>query len=881
MGVTANFIAKMLPSTPVFVGSFSDSDPTAVAADFTAAINWGNNNNSAGTVTASSSTPGLFLITGTNLYNVATIYNVSILVQDNVGDSTTISSLAAVTNGPVLTPIPTTANFTQNMQPSSRVTIGFLYDSTPNISASDLTASIDWGNGNNSAGTLTPVPTTPGLFSISGTNLYTVATNYNITIAVQDNLGDSTTVNSTAVVTDGPVLTPIPATVSFTAGAQPSTPVAVGSFYDKTPGAQASDFTASINWGTGQQSSPGIVTASLTTAGLFVVSGTYLYATPGTDNISIQVHDNLGDSTTIASTADVTNTPVLTPNPPITASFTVDSLPTSPVTLGSFFDSNTSAVESDFTATINWGNGNTSVGTITAAPGTSGLFSISGVNLYTVATNYDISILVQDNVGDSTTVRAVADVTTGPVLTPIPVTASFTKGMLPSSPVTVGFVYDSSPDVQASDLTATISWGNGNTSVGTVTASSTIPGLFAIAGTNLYDVATDDTISILVQDNLGDSTTINSIADVTSGPILTPLPATVNFTAGVQPASPVTVGSFYDSNSNAQASDFTATINWGAGQQSTAGTVTASATIPGLFMVSGTYLYAAPGTYNVSIQVHDNLGDSIVINSTAVVTTGLTAIPATIYLTAGVPPSSPVTVGSFYDSASGAQASDFTATIDWGNGQNSPGTVTASSTTPGLFLITASYIYPAPGNYTVSITIQSDLTNSINAMNSNAIVVLNVVATSANFGFTGALDPNTDNGPYASTGYTNTNRPTFSGTAVPFSTVELYGKYWGADAVEPLGETVANAAGQWILPTGPLTPGTYTITATVTPPGSYPSSANTFANNGLVYIDMAPPKVKVAHHKTAKPTEPHSVARRNVPLSHHKPDLRRRPHHPS
>src|SRR5208282_2663739 len=69
---------------------------------------------------------------------------------------------------------------------------------------------------------------------------------------------------------------------------------------------------------------------------------------------------------------------------------------------------------------------------------------------------------------------------------------------------------------------------------------------------------------------------------------LTPIPASVNFIAGVSPSAPVTIGSFIDSNPEAIQSDFTATINWGNGH-TTAGTIVATPTA-GRFDITGTNL---------------------------------------------------------------------------------------------------------------------------------------------------------------------------------------------------------------------------------------------------------------------------------------------------
>ena len=318
---------------------------------------------------------------------------------------------------------------------------------------------------------------------------------------------------------------------------------------------------------------------------------------------------------------------------------------------------------------------------------------------------------------------------------------------------------------------------------------------------------------------------------------LTPIPASVNFIAGVSPSTPVRIGSFLDSNTAAIAGDFTATITWGDGNVS-AGTVSAVSGSPGLFSVSGTNLYAKAGTYQIAITVQDNLGATANIKSTAAVTNPvLTPIGTTATFTAGILPVNPVFVGSFYDSDSTASAGSFTASISWGDGNVSSGTVTKSTSNPALFVASGANLYTTPGDYPVIIQVQ-DQTGHSTTINSTAVVNSNQV-----YRFTGGLAPIPGNGPSAASGYTNTNRPTFSGTAPPFATIELYARPNAYDVNNPLGIAIASASGQWTLATGPLADGIYSVTAVVTPASGYPVPMQPLANNGRVVIDTVAPTI--------------------------------------
>jgi hypothetical protein len=347
---------------------------------------------------------------------------------------------------------------------------------------------------------------------------------------------------------------------------------------------------------------------------------------------------------------------------------------------------------------------------------------------------------------------------------------------------------------------------------------------------------------------------------------LTPIPASVNFIAGVSPSTPVIIGSFLDSNTAALTGDFTATINWGDGH-TTAGTILPTPTA-GRFDIDGTNLYLTPNTYTVAITVNDFQAHSATIDSTAFVAApALTPIGATATFVTGVQPGTPVPIGSFLDSNPNAVPGNFTATITWGNGQSSSGVVTASTTT-GLFVVSGTNLYTNTGIYPILISVQDNLGDSIN-ITSTALVNTNQV-----YGFTGGLANSIVNGPLAANGYTNTNRPTFSGTAAPFAIVQLYARYLNVDAELPLGEAVASANGQWTLTTGPLARGVSVVTAVVTIPAGYPSTAMTLSNqNGtnLVYIDLAPAPVKRPPHRRVEAPHPKIHTTKPAMLKPHGP----------
>ena len=74
------------------------------------------------------------------------------------------------------------------------------------------------------------------------------------------------------------------------------------------------------------------------------------------------------------------------------------------------------------------------------------------------------------------------------------------------------------------------------------------------------------------------------------------------------------VATFNDTDSTAVASDFTASINWGDGSSTSAGTITEDAS--DLFHVSGTHIYTSPGSFSVTVTVKDMTNGTLYATNT-------------------------------------------------------------------------------------------------------------------------------------------------------------------------------------------------------------------------------------------------------------------------
>ncbi len=427
---------------------------------------------------------------------------------------------------------------------------------------------------------------------------------------------------------------------------------------------------------------------------------------------------------------------------------------------------------------------------------------------------------------------------------------------VPFSGEVAGVIDTSDLNPQPTDFTATINWGDGNTTAGQVVSLAVpVPNVFEIDGTHTYTQGGTLTTTISVTGPNGQTASQHGTAIVTAAP-LTIAANAVTGKAGVAIPN-ATVATFLDPNTTGTA-DFNALISWGDGHSS-AGTVQGS---NGVFTVTGSNTYFAAGTFSFTVTVvgaGGSLSSSATGQATIAPSPPYTLTSRQIVATVGQPLVN-ATVASFTDPNNGSagtnndSASIFTASINWGDGHTTAGVVQGAT---GTFNILGSYTYTVPGTYSVAVTLgdQSGRT----ATTTGTALVTNT-PSAPNFNFTGGLALVATNGSKAVFGITNNNRPEFSGTAPPFSIVQLNAGPTAVDATLSLGQAIASATGQWTLTANPLANGTYFVTATVTPPGSYPQFTTSLtANSGVVVIHASRPHVvaETTHHKTHRASVKH------------------------
>ena len=204
-------------------------------------------------------------------------------------------------------------------------------------------------------------------------------------------------------------------------------------------------------------------------------------------------------------------------------------------------------------------------------------------------------------------------------------------------------------------------------------------------------------MTVTVQDSLGTTARGTATSSVLDAPI-DASGESLNATAGADWSG--TVATFSNGDASAPAGDFTVAIDWGDGSSSN-GTVISDG--GGNFHVVADHVWETYGTPTVFVDIQDAGG------SESIATTNVTVADANINPSAASPvftegSSSQQTVATFADDNSFATAGQFTATIDWGDGDTTSGTVVADE---GGFDVLGTHSYAHAGNPTISVMINS------------------------------------------------------------------------------------------------------------------------------------------------------------------------------
>jgi len=590
------------------------------------------------------------------------------------------SLLTVVPTGVVITPV------------EGKVFTGSVATFTSADTLADMSATVDWGDGTTDVGT---VSGGGGNFTVAGIHTYAEDGSEMVSVAIVDSADLTTaTAASTATISEGTFFLLSGGTISATEGTA-VTGFQAATFNDPGSPDTAADFASTIDWG------DGVTTAGTISGGggNFTVTGNHTYADELNGSYHVAVTEPSASFTLgpIGNGVRVADADILSLTTAAAISTTEGAAFTG-ATLATFSDAGfASNVAGDFTASVDWGDGTTGVGTVSGGGGAD--LTVSGVHTYVDEGSFPVTITLSDDApgtaaATATTTATVAEGDFGNLL---PMTVTPTEGQAFSGGV-ASFTDAGNPDQVAGDFSATINWGDGTTTTGTVSGSTGGP--FTISGAHTYaDEGSFKVLAAFADDSPSTlSATITSTAAVADGDTLLAGTATLSATEGATFTG--TVATFSDTTyAGNLPADFTATIDWGDGTTDV-GTVSGGG---GTFTVSGSHSYAEEGSLNASIVLSDDAPGTAKGTATTSIDVADAPLSATaVAITSPEYATFSGLVATFTDADPNGTAADYTATIAWGDGVTSAGTIAASG---GGFIVSGSHAYGEDGTHTFTATI--------------------------------------------------------------------------------------------------------------------------------------------------------------------------------
>ena len=268
----------------------------------------------------------------------------------------------------------------------------------------------------------------------------------------------------------------------------PETFSSLGTFIDTGGNDPLTNYSVVINWGDGSTNA-----GTITGTGPFNISDTHTYTEFGTYQVVMMVTDVDGAIGQATDTITVNDAPITATAIATTLAAVEGSAFTGAV--ATFTDGNPDGHLSDFSATINWGDGSTSNGQISYDANNS-TYTIDGTHTYPEFGNYPVSVAVADKGGSTSAASELMVVADAP-LSPVPLTFTSIEGSRFTG--TVGTFTDANSDGTVTDYTATIDWGDNTTTFGATIERAGLS-TFDVLGTHVYTQYGTYTVSITVDD---------------------------------------------------------------------------------------------------------------------------------------------------------------------------------------------------------------------------------------------------------------------------------------------------------------------------------------------------------------------------------------------
>ena len=554
-----------------------------------------------------------------------------------------------------------------------------------------FTATVDWGDDTTSAATVSFLA---GLGTITSHHVYADDGMYVVGLSITDAANRTLFASTTATVGNvPPTITPAE-DQTIVEDAELSLDVATFAdpgFTNQSAGS-AETFTATIDWGDGTPvdvSTPKVTQGGQGTFTAGTVTGAHTYAGSGDYLVTLTVIDD--DNGTASATfqvavEDINVAPSVGSIEPLSAEEGAS------VSLAAPFG-DPSEVSGSHTAVIQWGDAATSAGTVSFDNGQG---TVSGDHVYADDGNYAITVTITDGEGLSGQGTSSATIANAaPTVTAAADQAADED--TPLSLVVATFIDPGFDTVSTSEtFVAEIDWGDGTLESGTTTwttGSEGVPTRGQVAGTHSYAIPGDYVVTVSVTDDDGGSH--QDTFTVTVRP--TDLPPRILSAADVSGDEGQLVsfvGTFTDVG---DLSSHTAFVDWGDGNT----TQTTIAISGNVATAVADHAYQQDGTYAITFHVFDRSHE---VTAAATATIGNLApmihqMTHTALTCGDTSPGHTVSLSAVF--ADPGTLDGHTATIDWGDG-----TITSGSVSGGR--VTGSHPYDDGGVFVVVVTVTDD-----------------------------------------------------------------------------------------------------------------------------------------------------------------------------
>jgi hypothetical protein len=260
---------------------------------------------------------------------------------------------------------------------------------------------------------------------------------------------------------------------------------------------------------------------------------------------------------------------------------------------------------------------------------------------------------------------------------------------------------------------ATITWGDTNTSPGTIMYANGTDGgeAYIVTGSHVYQEEGSYQVSVMITDTEGTVTASPSTATVADAALLVTGASPIVGTEGTALNS-VAVATFTDPGGHEDPmGEYSASIDWG-DNNTTTGSITYDAPSQ-TFTVSGSHTYAEEGSYTVTTTVHHDTSDSappVSVTTSADISDAALSTPSVTPITATEGQSYTSTIATFTDPSGPEALADYSSFVIWGDGTSGPGTISVAGST---FSVAGPHTYAEEGSYPVSVTITHDSAGSV------------------------------------------------------------------------------------------------------------------------------------------------------------------------